>query len=237
VVRSSATEPTIPWIRIFTTRTFVTGVFLVMSVYAMSSVILAWLPSYFEVGLGYSRLQAGSMFAFPSITGLILMLLTSTIGDRLITRGVSSRRIRIVLPAIGVLVCGAFLLVLPAITSPALAVLVVSLGYGFASPVFTMLNAAIAEICPSHQTAGTLGVFLALMAIGGLIAPYGTGLIVDAASTPAAGYATSFQVLGVIAAVCALLAILLANPDRARHSHAPRASADRGVPDPHARIA
>lgn len=148
MVRSSATEPTIPWIRIFTTRTFVTGVFLVMSVYAMSSVILAWLPSYFEVGLGYSRLQAGSMFAFPSITGLILMLLTSTIGDRLITRGVSSRRIRIVLPAIGVLVCGAFLLVLPAITSPALAVLVVSLGYGFASPVFTMLNAAIAENLP-----------------------------------------------------------------------------------------
>ncbi|MDV6286310.1 MFS transporter [Rhodococcus jostii] len=211
---AESAEPTIPWVRIFTTRTFVSGVFLVMSCYAMSSVILTWLPSYFEVGLGYSRLQAGSMFAFPSITGLILMLLTSTIGDRLITRGVSSRLIRIVLPATGVLFCGAFLLVLPAIDSPALAVLVVSLGYGFASPVFPMLNAAISEICPPRQTAGTMGVFLAIMAIGGLIAPYGTGLIVDAASTPAAGYATSFQVLGVVAALCALLAVLLANPER-----------------------
>jgi len=213
-VSVESAEPTIPWVRIFTTRTFVSGVFLVMSCYAMSSVILTWLPSYFEVGLGYSRLQAGSMFAFPSITGLILMLLTSTIGDRLITRGVSSRLIRIVLPATGVLFCGAFLLVLPAIDSPALAVLVVSLGYGFASPVFPMLNAAISEICPPRQTAGTMGVFLAIMAIGGLIAPYGTGLIVDAASTPAAGYATSFQVLGVVAALCALLAVLLANPER-----------------------
>ena len=211
---AESAEPTIPWVRIFTTRTFVSGVFLVMSCYAMSSVILTWLPSYFEVGLGYSRLQAGSMFAFPSITGLILMLLTSTIGDRLITRGVSSRLIRIVLPATGVLICGAFLLVLPVIDSPALAVLVVSLGYGFASPVFPMLNAAISEICPPRQTAGTMGVFLAIMAIGGLIAPYGTGLIVDAASTPAAGYATSFQVLGVVAALCALLAVLLANPER-----------------------
>ena len=211
---AESAEPTIPWVRIFTTRTFVSGVFLVMSCYAMSSVILTWLPSYFEVGLGYSRLQAGSMFAFPSITGLILMLLTSTIGDRLIIRGVSSRLIRIVLPATGVLFCGAFLLVLPAIDSPALAVLVVSLGYGFASPVFPMLNAAISEICPPRQTAGTMGVFLAIMAIGGLIAPYGTGLIVDAASTPAAGYATSFQVLGVVAALCALLAVLLANPER-----------------------
>ncbi|MFD9663537.1 MFS transporter [Rhodococcus sp. NPDC059968] len=209
-------EPSIPWIRIFTTRTFICGVFLVMSVYAMSSVVLTWLPSYFEVGLGYSRLQSGSMFAFPSITGLILMLLTSTIGDRLITRGVSSRVIRIVIPATGVLICGAFLLILPAISVPAMAVLVVSLGYGFASSVFPMLNAAISEICPPHQTAGTLGVFLAIMATGGLIAPYGTGLIVDAASTPAAGYATSFQVLGLIAAVCALFAILLANPERDR---------------------
>ena len=213
-VSVESAEPTIPWVRIFTTRTFVSGVFLVMSCYAMSSVILTWLPSYFEVGLGYSRLQAGSMFAFPSITGLILMLLTSTIGDRLITRGVSSRLIRIVLPATGVLICGAFLLVLPVIDSPALAVLVVSLGYGFASPVFPMLNAAISEICPPRQTAGTMGVFLAIMAIGGLIAPYGTGLIVDAASTPAAGYATSFQALGVVAALCALLAVLLANPER-----------------------
>lgn len=213
-VSVESAEPTIPWVRIFTTRTFVSGVFLVMSCYAMSSVILTWLPSYFELGLGYSRLQAGSMFAFPSITGLILMLLTSTIGDRLITRGVSSRLIRIVLPATGVLICGAFLLVLPVIDSPALAVLVVSLGYGFASPVFPMLNAAISEICPPRQTAGTMGVFLAIMAIGGLIAPYGTGLIVDAASTPAAGYATSFQVLGVVAALCALLAVLLANPER-----------------------
>ncbi|MDV7088326.1 MFS transporter [Rhodococcus opacus] len=213
-VSVESAEPTIPWVRIFATRTFVSGVFLVMSCYAMSSVILTWLPSYFEVGLGYSRLQAGSMFAFPSITGLILMLLTSTVGDRLITRGVSSRLIRIVLPATGVLICGAFLLILPAIDSPALAVLVVSLGYGFASPVFPMLNAAISEICPPRQTAGTMGVFLAIMAIGGLIAPYGTGLIVDAASTPAAGYATSFQVLGVVAALCALLAVLLANPER-----------------------
>ncbi len=126
----------------------------------------------------------------------------------------SSRLIRIVLPATGVLICGAFLLVLPVIDSPALAVLVVSLGYGFASPVFPMLNAAISEICPPRQTAGTMGVFLAIMAIGGLIAPYGTGLIVDAASTPAAGYATSFQALGVVAALCALLAVLLANPER-----------------------
>jgi ACS family hexuronate transporter-like MFS transporter len=183
-------EPAVPWGRIFRTRTFISGALLVMSVYALVAVVLTWLPSYFEVGLGYSRLQAGSMFAFPSLAGLVLMLLSSVIGDRLLARGSTSRLVRVVVPAVGVLICGAILLALPSITTPAVAVLVVSVGYGFAASVFPLLNAAISEICPPRQTAGTLGVFLAVMAIGGLVAPYATGLIVDAAASPAEGYAT-----------------------------------------------
>lgn len=144
-VSEEAEEPAVPWRRIFTTRTFISGVLLVMSVYALVTVVLTWLPSYFEVGLGYSRLQAGSMFAFPSIVGLILMLLSSTVGDRLATRGASSRKVRIIVPSVGVLVCGAMLFALPSISTPALAVLVVSVGYGFAATVFPLLNAAISE--------------------------------------------------------------------------------------------
>ncbi|MCQ4122192.1 MFS transporter [Rhodococcus tibetensis] len=211
---TDAGEPAVPWSRIFRTRTFISGALLVMSVYALVAVVLTWLPSYFEVGLGYSRLQAGSMFAFPSIAGLILMLLSSVIGDRLLVRGSTSRMVRVIVPAVGVLICGAILLALPSIDTPALAVLVVSVGYGFAASVFPLLNSAISEICPPRQTAGTLGVFLAIMAVGGLVAPYATGLIVDAASTPAAGYATAFQALGLVAAVCAVLALVLANPER-----------------------
>ncbi|MBV6761787.1 MFS transporter [Rhodococcus opacus] len=213
-VAGDAGEPAVPWGRIFRTRTFISGALLVMSVYALVAVVLTWLPSYFEVGLGYSRLQAGSMFAFPSIAGLILMLLSSVIGDRLLARGSTSRVVRVVVPAVGVLICGAILLALPSITAPAVAVLVVSVGYGFAASVFPLLNAAISEICPPRQTAGTLGVFLAVMAIGGLVAPYATGLIVDAAASPAEGYATAFQALGLVAAVCAVGALLFANPER-----------------------
>ncbi|RZL79250.1 MAG: MFS transporter [Rhodococcus sp. (in: high G+C Gram-positive bacteria)] len=214
VAAGEAGEPAVPWGRIFRTRTFISGALLVMSVYALVAVVLTWLPSYFEVGLGYSRLQAGSMFAFPSLAGLILMLLSSVVGDRLLARGATSRVVRVIVPAVGVLICGAILLALPSITTPAAAVLVVSVGYGFAASVFPLLNAAISEICPPRQTAGTLGVFLAVMAIGGLIAPYATGLIVDAAASPAEGYATAFQALGLVAAVCAVGALLFANPER-----------------------
>ncbi|MCJ0907236.1 MFS transporter [Rhodococcus sp. ARC_M6] len=208
------TEPDVPWLRIFRTRTFIAGALLVMSVYALVAMVLTWLPSYFEVGLGYTRLQAGSMFAFPSISALVLMLGTTAVCDRLLSRGSSVRLVRVIVPAVGVLICGVALISVPYIGSPAAAVLIISVGYGFGGPALPLLNAAISELCPPRQTAGTLGVFLALMAVGGLIAPYATGLLVDAASTPAEGYATAFQALGLVAAASAVLALFWADPER-----------------------
>ncbi|PKZ67044.1 MFS transporter [Gordonia terrae] len=226
---SADAEPATPWISIFRSRTFVTGALVVMSVYALVSVVLTWLPSYFEEGLGYGRLQSGSMFAFPSIVGLVLMVLSSITSDRMISKGATSRMLRIVVPSVGVLVSGVLLFLLPSVGTPIIAVAILSIGYGFAATVFPLFNAAVAEICPPRQTAGTLGVFLAIMAIGGLVAPYATGVIVDAAATPAEGYATAFQVLGIVAAVCALLALVFADPERDRARLRPHAPAVEGA--------
>lgn len=111
------------------------------------------------------------MFALPSIVGLVLMISSGTVTDRLRGRGYTSRVVRIIVPAIGVLICGAVLVFLPSIGTPILAVAVVSIGYGFGAIAFPLINAAISELCPPQQTAGTMGVFLALMAVGGLVAP------------------------------------------------------------------
>lgn len=207
-------EPRVPWMRIFTTRTFVAGVLLTMSVYGLITTVLTWLPSYFEKGLGYSRLQAGAMFALPSIFSLVCMLSTSVIGDYLITKGATSRAVRILLPGSGVVLCGIILFALPYISHPAVAVVVVSAGYAFAVSVSPLYNAVLSEICPPAQIAGTLGVFMAITAIGGLIAPYATGMIVDAAATPVAGYSLAFQLQGGVAAFFAILVLVLANPAR-----------------------
>ncbi len=125
--------------------------------------------------------------------------------DRLVVRGVSMRTARVILPVVGLVIGGCILATLPYITTPVFAVLVVSIGYAVGSPVFPLLNAAVAELCPPRQVAGTLGVFLSLMAIGGFIAPYLMGRIVDAAATSAGGYATAFQILGVVAVAAGLL--------------------------------
>jgi MFS family permease len=207
-------QRTVPWRAILLAPTFLGGALAIFAMYATVTVVLTWLPSYFEVGLGYSRVQAGVMFGFPSIAAMSLMVLSTAIGDKLLVRGASSYILRGILPGIGLLLSGLTLVTLPYISVPAVAVLVVSLGYGLGSIVFPLYNAGLSEICPPKQMAGALGVFLALMAVGGLIAPYLTGVIVDAAPDPAAGYALAFQIFGIAAVIGALVALVTVNPVR-----------------------
>ncbi|MFZ3599387.1 MFS transporter [Streptomyces sp. BH104] len=200
--------------RTLRTPTFLGGLAAAFSFYTLVSVILTWLPSYFEVGLGYSRLKAGSMFAIPSLVALVALFATSYLGDRMMTKGISSRIHRGIIPGAGLLICGLCMVCLPWIGAAGLVVAVVSVGYGLGTVVFPLLNAAVSEICPKEQLAGTLGVFLALMSSGGIVGPYLAGWIVDHTTSAAAGYALTFQVLGAVAALGAIAALLTVNPPR-----------------------
>lgn len=208
----------VPWSKIILTRTFLGAAAAITTMYALMTVVLTWLPSYFEIGLGYTQVQAGTMFGIPSIAGMFFMFLTTAIGDRLLVRGASSRVLRGIVPGIALLLCGCALITMPSITAPIVAVMVVSVGYGIGTVVIPLFNAAISEISPPQQLAGVLGVFLALMATGGLVAPYLTGVIVDRAATPAEGYAAAFQIFGIATVVGGVIALFLVNPvrDRAR---------------------
>ncbi|MHA6799494.1 MFS transporter [Bounagaea algeriensis] len=229
-MREDSAGSHVPWVRIMTAPSFLGGALATFAMYTLVSVVLTWLPSYFEVGLGYSRVQAGAMFGFPSIASLGLLFVLSFFSDRLIARGATSRLLRGVLPAVALLICGLAMAVLPYLGIPWLAVVVVSVGYGFGASIFPLVNAGVSEIVPPRQLAGTLGVFLAIMSTGGLVGPYLTGVIVDAAGTPAAGYATAFQVFGLIALVGGAIALLTVNPERDKRrllggtAHAPAGS-------------
>ena len=210
---SPATQK-VPWMRIFTTRTFIGSVCAVFAMYALVSATMTWLPSYFEVGLGYSRLQAGSMSSIPSLVGLAVMFAAGFLSDRLLGKKVSGRIVRGVLPGVSLLLCGLAMLSIPYIGSAALVVATISIGFAFGSTIIPMINAGISQICPPAQLAGTLGLYVALMYVGGTIAPYITGSIVDSAASAADGYALSFQVFGIVSAIGAILALLLIDPDR-----------------------
>jgi predicted MFS family arabinose efflux permease len=209
-------EPAISWRRLLTSKTFVSAVLVAMSAYALMTVVLTWLPSYFEQGLGYSRLESGTLFAAPSFVGLATLIGGSWLSDRGISRGLSIRLVRVVVPCVGVIVAGVLLLSLPALGSPLLAVCAVSVAYGLVVAVFPLLNAAVIATCPPRQTAGVIGAFFAIQAIGGIIGPWAMGIVVDASATKIDGYQASFQCLGIVGAVVAVLALILADPARDR---------------------
>ncbi|MGX4688082.1 MFS transporter [Streptomyces sp. JNUCC 63] len=202
------------WIKIFTSHTFLGATAAVIAMYVLLSVIVTWLPSYFEVGLGYTRKQAGLMIGLPSLASLIFALLSTFAGDRMLGRGTSSRMARGVMPGAGLLVAGLAFAVLPYAGAPALAVAVVSVGYGLASIVLPNYLAAMSQLCPPQYLAGALGCFMGAMYLGGLVGPLLTGAIVDGFGDPAAGYAFAFQIFGVVALVASIAALLMVNPER-----------------------
>ncbi|MFC8384872.1 MFS transporter [Nocardia sp. NPDC057272] len=204
----------VPWLRIFLTPTFIAATLAIFSAYALSTTVLTWLPSYFEEGLGYSRLTAGSLFGVPSIAGLFFIFSTTFIADRMMAKGTSGRAMRGILPGCTLLVTCMSLLALPFLSTPAQAVAAITLGYGISNCVYALFIAGVSQLCPPSQLAGTLGLFTALMSVGGLIAPYLTGVIVDAAETKADGYLLAFQIYGVTAGIGGILAIALINPER-----------------------
>lgn len=209
-----AKQPNVPFMRIVTTPSFVGGVFGTFTIYGMVSVILTWLPSYFELGLGFSRLEAGSMFGLPSISGMAGMLLASWYTDRRIAAGASSRVMRGIVPAVALLLGGGMLALLPYIGNTALAVAAVVFGYGFGIIALPVMNAVVSQICPVRQQPAALGVFLALQNISGLIAPAVTGWFVESAATPAEGFALAFQVFGVAVILGGIVLGLLVHPER-----------------------
>ncbi|MGW1679450.1 MFS transporter [Saccharopolyspora sp. NPDC002376] len=204
----------VPFRQIALSRTFVGCVIGTFTMYGLVSVILTWLPSYFEVGLGIDRLQAGAMFGLPSISGMTAMLVVSWFSDRRVAAGSSSRVQRGLVPAVGLLIGGLLLALLPYLASPALAITAVVLGYGIGTVALPLANAAVSQICPPAQQAGTLGVFLALQSASGLFAPALTGWLVDVAPTPGAGFALAFQVFGLAVVVGGIATALLVNPER-----------------------
>ncbi|MCQ4129060.1 MFS transporter [Rhodococcus erythropolis] len=202
--------------RTMLTPTFIGGFFAATAMYAIAAMVITWLPSYLEVGLGYSRVAAGSMLAFPSIAGFVWMLSISALTDRAVSRGASVRLMRAVIPTLGLVICGLTLVAVPYIGSAVLVVVFISIGYGLGLGILPQLNAVMSMIFPRHQVAGGLGIFLALTSLGPLVAPYITGLIIDGAADPAAGYATAFQAIGAVAVTGAVIALLAVNPTRDR---------------------
>jgi len=207
-------EPSVPWVKVLTSGTFIGGWLATMPVYAIVAAILTFLPSYFEKGLGFTRVQAGSMFGFPSIAGIIALLAMTSFSDRLISRGASSRMMRGIVPTIGLALSSVALITLPFISEKYVAVAWISIGYALGVTVLPLFNAGLSEIVPPKQFAATIGIFLALQSLGGIYGPFVAGVIVKHAGNALAGYPLAFQAFGAMSLIGAVIALICVNPER-----------------------
>lgn len=217
--RNSATgqEPAlvsrIPLVRVAMTGTFIGLVVAYFVQYSLVTVVLTWLPSYFSQVWGLSMVQSGSLLGLPSITGMACLLVMGAVTDRMLRRGVTSRRARGVLGGVVVLVGGIALVLIPLFPQPAIGLALLLVGYGFSSALQAICNPAIAEIVPASQRGSALGLLVAIGSTGGVLAPWLAGVVLDSAGG-AAGYGNAFQIFGGMLVLGGALCWWLVNPER-----------------------
>ena len=211
-----AAAPDVPLWRVARTRTFAGAVIGNFAVFGLATLVITWLPSYFQAVLGMSEVRAGSLLGLPSVFGVVCLVGLGWVSDRLLRRGVRSRTARGVLAGCSMMI-GGVLLTLSGYAPTAIAGLVLLLlGYAGASGSVGLGGPLVAELVAPRRRAGTLGLYYAIGSLSGILAPWLTGAILDAAPTPAAGYRTVFTVFGVLLAAAGVAYTLLTNPERDR---------------------
>lgn len=213
-----ANEGDVPIWRVARTRTFAAAVIGNFVVFGLATLVVTWLPSYFQAVLGMGEVQAGSLLGLPSVFGVVCLVGLGWVSDRLLRRGVTSRKARGLVGGASMTI-GGILLTASGYTPAAIAGLILLLlGYAGASGSVGIAGPVVAELVAPKRRAGALGLYLALGSLSGIIAPWLTGVILDAAATPAAGYRTVFSVFGIALAVAGVVYLLLVNPERDRAS-------------------
>ncbi|XAS68645.1 MFS transporter [Micrococcaceae bacterium Sec5.7] len=199
---------------ILRSKSFIGALLATFAVYGVVSASITWIPSYFEKGLGYSQLESGIMFGLPSIAAVVFMFGATLLTDRLGNRRGSSGKIRVVTTTVFLITGGAVLACLPLFKEPIMVVGVLILGYGCMSVALPMMNAVISQIVPASQLSSSMGIFLALQNVSGLIAPGLVGILVENAVTPLEGFSLSYQIFGAAILLGGILTFVLVNPER-----------------------
>lgn len=213
VTDTQADRP-VPFRHLALNGTFIGACLGTFTQYAMVTVILTWFPAYMEDGLGFSQAQSGFLFGLPSITAMTAMVGGGALTDRVLRRGVSSRKARAMVSMIGMIIGGAILLAMPLAPNRYVAIVFLVTGYGVTCLAIPLMAAAVGALAPARQRSGVLGLYLAIQNSSGIVAPLVTGLIVGAAATEVLGYTHAFQVWGAVVIVGGLLIGWLVHPER-----------------------
>ncbi|MEU3371351.1 MFS transporter [Streptomyces sp. NPDC006711] len=218
----------LPYSRILLTGTVLGGISSAFGAQWALSLSHAWLPAYFRTELGMSAGAAATVISVISGFGLMLLLAISPFVDALKSRGVSSRWSSGAAQGIAVCVSGCAMAVFPLVDAPGPRLVLIALAFGGAAIVIPLHYMTTAEVVPPAQRGAVFGIAAATGTLPGLIAPFLTGRLIDAADSPAAGYTTAFLIAAAVMVTAGAFALTAIRPERDAH----RLGLERAVADP-----
>jgi MFS family permease len=178
------------------------------------SLALSWQGVYLIKGLGLAQSSIGFLGALSAGASAVAMLAAGWYSQRLLSRGVSSRRARGIPGGLGVALGGAALAMLPYLPAIPVKIALMTLGVALPSVIFVISNAVVGEITPAAQRGALLAIGTAVATSAGLLAPYIMGSVVESATTPLDGFNTGFFLCGLIMLAGGAIAMALVNPER-----------------------
>ncbi|MCX4835085.1 MFS transporter [Streptomyces sp. NBC_01016] len=209
-----AEEPRIPYRRILLSGTWLGGFVGAFAAYWALALLIAWVPPYLETVLGYSASTTGTLVVLPWIATAVFNLGQGVLTQWLMRRGVSSRMARGVLGGTGILVAGIAMVLFPLAPEGGLQLALLTVAFSLGGILFAIGVTVTSEITPARQRGSVLSITVGIVTTAGLLAPYVTGLVIEAAPDPAAGYDLAFTGAGVLMLIGGLLAVIFVHPER-----------------------
>ncbi|MGW4774427.1 MFS transporter [Nocardia sp. NPDC004278] len=206
-------EPSGSYWRVFAAPTWLCFAFAGFACYFVTALLTTWLPTYLGAIRGISTIATGNLIAAVAGVGALAIFGQGVISRHLIGRGVSTRWSRAGVAGMAVVAAGACLIAF-VFTSGPLQLALMLPAFALFAASYAASSAAVAQITPVAQRGKVFGVLFAFLGAAGVVAPFLTGRLVQAAHGSAAGYHTVFLIgagLLVAAGVCVLL---FANPER-----------------------
>jgi len=212
--KTKASGQEVPLKRVLLDATVLGNFMLHFVSYLCLAAALTWLPAYLQKGLGFDNVAAGRLFGLTVAISIPVVLLFSTLSQRLLARGWSSRTARgrfacLANVGAGVLMC---LLLLPGPT-PMMRVVFLGVTLGLTTVIYSLGPAMLAQVAPGSRRGAVLAIDNSIASVAGLLAPPILGKLIQA--TPgAAGYEQGFGLIGAILLVGSVIGFLTINPEK-----------------------
>ncbi|MFM0340584.1 MFS transporter [Paraburkholderia fungorum] len=206
----------LPYRRILTDRSVLSVFALGFTAYWTLGLSLTWIPTYLEKGLGFSGVEAGRCFAVVVATATPVNVGLSWLSQRMLGRGVSTRKARVHLICLSA-GAGALLYVALMLLQllPLQKVALLAIAGALPTLSFTLAPALLAEMVPDSQRGSLVAIHTALASLGAAFAPAVMGRIVQVyGGGNGHAYELGFTVSAVLLITASLAALRWLHPER-----------------------